>query len=313
MSNRTFVSELAPRKRPSYLRAFAGLLLRDFHVLRRELLPFLVRVVMNPLLFLFVFTYVMPHMTGPAAASSPAARMAALGSSSANSTNPANPANPTNPTNSAAATNRAGGFGTVLLPGLMAVAIMFSGIAAVALPLATEFGITREIDDRVMSPLPIEGVALEKVVFSALQSIVAAGIVFPLAYFIPSTPVEAHVSSWLFLALVLVLGSFVSGALGLVIGTGVQPKQIGLIFGVVVVPITFLGCVYYPWAALGAIRWLQYGVLLNPIVYISEGLRAALTPNMGHMPNPMILGMLTFFAALLLWLGMKGFRRRVVS
>ncbi len=282
------MSNPAAPARPSYLRAFGGLLLRDFYVLRREIAPFIVRVVMNPLLFLFVFTYIMPHMTGGAAASSPAARMAGMGGAG-------------------------GGFGTVLLPGLMAVAIMFSGIAAVALPLATEFGITREIDDRVMSPLPIGGVALEKVVFSALQSIVAAGIVFPLAYYIPSTPVQAHVSNWLFLALVLVLGSFVSGALGLFIGTSVQPKQIGLIFGVVVVPITFLGCVYYPWAALGAIRWLQYGVLVNPIVYISEGLRAALTPGMGHMPDLLILGMLIFFSVLLMWLGMRGFRRRVVS
>lgn len=274
-------------RRPSYVRAFGGLLMRDLYVLRREIAPFLVRVAMNPLLFLFVFTYVMPHMTGGAAAANPAARMAGMGGG--------------------------GGFGTVLLPGLMAVAIMFSGIAAVALPLATEFGITREIDDRVMSPLPIEGVALEKIVFSAAQSLVAAGIVYPLAYYIPSTPVQAHVTSWLFLALVLVLGSLVSGALGLTIGTSVQPRQIGLIFGVVVVPITFLGCVYYPWAALNHIRWLQWGVLVNPIVYISEGLRAALTPGMGHMPDLMIVAMLVFFFALLTWLGMRGFRRRVVS
>ena len=273
------------RLRPSYARAFGGLLLRDLYVLRRELAPFLIRVAMNPLLFLFVFTYVMPHMTGSAAAANPAARMAGM----------------------------AGGFGTVLLPGLMAVAIMFSGIAAVALPLATEFGITREIDDRVMSPLPIEGVALEKIVFSAAQSLVAAGIVYPLAYYIPSTPVQAHVTSWLFLAVVLVLGGLVSGALGLTIGTSVQPKQIGLIFGVVVVPITFLGCVYYPWAALNGIRWLQIAVLINPIVYISEGLRAALTPGMGHMPDALLLGMLLFFFVLLTWLGMRGFRRRVVS
>ena len=274
-------------QRPSYARAFGGLLLRDLYVLRRELAPFLIRVAMNPLLFLFVFTYVMPHMTGAAAGASPAAGMAKMGGG--------------------------GGFGTVLLPGLMAVAIMFSGIAAVALPLSTEFGITREIDDRVMSPLPIEGVALEKVVFSAAQSLVAAGLVFPLAYYIPSTPVQAHVSSWPFLAVVLVLGGLVSGALGLTIGTSVQPKQIGLIFGVVVVPITFLGCVYYPWATLSHIRWLQVAVLINPIVYISEGLRAALTPGMGHMPNLMILAMLAFFFALLMWVGLRGFRRRVVS
>jgi ABC-2 type transport system permease protein len=93
----------------------------------------------------------------------------------------------------------------------------------------------------------------------------------------------------------------------------VQPKQIGLVFGVVVVPITFLGCVYYPWAALEHLRWLQIGVLVNPIVYISEGLRAALTPTMGHMPDGWILAALIFFLALLTWLGMRGFRRRVVS
>jgi len=190
---------------------------------------------------------------------------------------------------------------------------MFSGIAAVALPLAQEFGITREIDDRVMCPLPIAFVAVEKIVFSALQSVVAAALVFPLAYYIPTPHAAAQVTSWPFLIAVLILASLLAGALGLTIGTSVQPKQIGLIFGVVVMPITFLGCVYYPWAKLDHIKWLQYGVLVNPIVYMSEGLRSALTPATGHMGNAMILLMLTFFLALLTWTGMKGFRRRVVG
>jgi ABC-2 type transport system permease protein len=267
-----------------YTHAFGGLMLRDLRVLSRELAPFLVRIAMNPLLFLFVFTYVMPHMSG--GSMGPAAQMAG--------------------------TAGTGGFGTVLLPGLMAVAIMFSGIAAVALPLAQEFGITREIDDRVMCPLPIAAVAAEKIVFSAIQSVIAAALVFPLAYYIPSTPVKVHVGSWLFLIVVILLASLVAGALGLTIGTSVQPKQIGLIFGVVVVPITFLGCVYYPWALLNHIPWLQYGVLINPIVYMSEGLRSALTPS-AHMPNWLILTMLVFFLLLLTWVGMKGFARRVLS
>jgi ABC-2 type transport system permease protein len=267
-----------------YSRAFLGLMERDVRVLGREIAPFLIRIAMNPLLFLFVFTYVMPHMSG-GATMSPMAGMVGGG----------------------------GGFGTVLLPGLMAVAIMFSGIAAVALPLAQEFGITREIDDRVMCPLPIAAVAAEKIIFSALQSVIAAVVVFPLAYYIPSTPVLAHVTSWWFLSTVVVLASLLAGALGLTIGTSVQPKQIGLIFGVVIMPITFLGCVYYPWAALTHIRWLQMGVLVNPIVYMSEGLRAGLTPTVGHMPEALILGMLVFFLALLTWAGMRGFARRVLS
>jgi ABC-2 type transport system permease protein len=265
-----------------YSRAFAGLFLRDLHVLRRELLPFVIRVCMNPLLFLFVFTFIMPHMSG-GAAMNPTAAMAGMN------------------------------FSTVLLPGLMAVAIMFSGIAAVALPLAQEFGITREIDDRVMCPLPVAAVAIEKICFSAVQSVIAAIVVFPLAYYIPSTPVVTHVSSWPFLLVVLVLASLTSGALGLTIGTSVKPQQIGLIFGVVVMPITFLGCVYYPWAQLDKIRWLQYGVLINPIVYMSEGLRSALTPELHHMSPMLILTMLVFFLVLLTWLGVRGFLRRVIG
>jgi ABC-2 type transport system permease protein len=233
---------------------------------------------MQPLLFLFVFTFILPRMGG----GNP---MAAGGTD----------------------------FGTVILPGLMAVAIMFSGIAAVALPLSAEFGITREIDDRVMCPLPLWAVALEKVCFSAMQSIVGALLVIPMAYFIPANPVKADLHHWLLLALVLVLSSLLAGSLGLVIGSTVNPRHIGLVFSIIVVPITFLGCVYYPWAKLDKIPWLQIAVLFNPIVYMSEGLRAAVTPAIPHMPWWAILVALVFFTAALGRLGLRGFLKRVVS
>src|SRR5580700_9163227 len=272
----------APPGRMQYSRAFVGLLLRDLYVLRREKIAFLIRVCMNPLLFLFVFTYIMPHMSNGAAL---------------------------NPTAAMAGAN----FSTVLLPGLMAVAIMFSGIAAVALPLAQEFGITREIDDRVMCPLPVAAVAIEKMCFSALQSMLAALLVVPLAYFIPAVPVKPQVDNWPLAILVLVLSSLVSSALGRAIGANIKPQQIGLLFSIVVVPITFLGCVYYPWAYLNHLRWLQVGVLLNPIVYMSEGLRAALTPGIPHMPAWLIIFALLVSLTILGGIGIKGFLKRVIS
>ncbi len=263
-----------------FIQAFFGLILRDTRVLSRELFVFLARVGMQPLLFLFVFTFIMPRMGG---------------------------ANPL--------TGNTGGldFGTILLPGLMAVAIMFSGIAAVALPLSQEFGVTREIDDRVMCPLPLWAVAFEKVSFSALQSIIAALLVIPMAYYIPATPVRADIHNWYLFVLVLVMASYLAGALGLAIGSTVNPRQIGLVFSILVVPITFLGCVYYPWAQLGNMKWLQYGVLFNPIVYMSEGLRAAVTPSIAHMPWWAILAALIFFTAALGRMGLKGFLGRVLS
>ena len=197
-----------------YWRAFWGLFLRDISVLRREFIAFLIRTVMNPLFFVFVFTYLFPKV-GQGFQSSAGAS-----------------------------------FGTLVLPGLLAVGIFIQGIMATALPLSMEIGATREIHDRVMSPLPVTWVAVEKICFSALQSILAALVIFPMVYFIPVSPVQIHVSSWPTLIGILLLASLVSGAVGLTIGTVVRPEQIALMFGIVVVPITFLGCVYYPWAML---------------------------------------------------------------
>lgn len=269
-------SEVAVRRQVSYTSAFFGLMLRDLRVLRREIGPFVVRIAMQPLLFLFVFTFLLPRI------------------GQANDVGGAN-------------------FATILLPGLMAVAIMFCGIASVALPLSQEFGITREIDDRVMCPLPVWAVAAEKVCFSALQCILSALLVLPLAVYVPATPVYFAVTSWPMLIATLILASLVAGALGLAIGANVKPQQIGLVFSIVVVPITFLGCVYYPWEQLNPVRWLQIGVLVNPIVYMSEGLRAALTPGVPHMPSLLILLAMLVSLAVLGGIGLRGFLRKVIS
>jgi ABC-2 type transport system permease protein len=71
--------------------------------------------------------------------------------------------------------------------------------------------------------------------------------------------------------------------------------------------------VYYPWAMLNKMPVLQHAVLMNPIVYMSEGLRAALTPDMQHMNSALVLVMLTFFLVLLTLLGVRGFKRRVIG
>jgi ABC-2 type transport system permease protein len=260
-----------------YWRSFTGLMLRDLCVLRREFIAFLIRTVMNPLLFVFVFTYLFPKI-GQGVKAAPGVN-----------------------------------FGTVLLPGLIAVGIFFQGIMAVALPLSVELGTTREIHDRVMAPLPVALVAVEKIVFSAIQSVLAAVVIFPLVYLIPLNPVQVHIQSWPLLIVMVLLAGLASGAVGLTIGTIVKPQQIGLIFGIVVVPVTFLGCVYYPWAVLSHVPWLQVLVLVNPVVYMSEGLRAALTAQVQHMPVVAILGALSAALALIGFIGIRGFVHRVVN
>ena len=144
-------------------------------------------------------------------------------------------------------------------------------------------------------------VAFEKVVAGAIQAMLAALVVFPLALFVPATPVHLRINVFVLLTL-LPLGSVMSAALGLAIGTRVEPKQVPLVFSLLVIPMTFLGCVYYPWGNLEPIKWLKIGVLINPLVYLNEGLRAALTPA-GHMNLAVVYLVIAAFTAVLLRAG----------
>ena len=44
----------------------------------------------------------------------------------------------------------------LLLPGIIAISMVFSGIWSVAMPLIAEFQFTREIEDRLRAPMEIE-------------------------------------------------------------------------------------------------------------------------------------------------------------
>ena len=47
-----------------------------------------------------------------------------------------------------------------------------------------DLGFAREVDDRLLAPLPVSLVAVEKVLFAAMRGLVAGAIIFPLAYWI---------------------------------------------------------------------------------------------------------------------------------
>jgi ABC-2 type transport system permease protein len=261
--------------------AFRALLLRDLTVLRKNLKEFLPRTLLQPLLLVFVFTYVFPKIGQGIGGGGPG------------------PA------------GGVGAFSTLLTAGVIAVAILFQGIQAVALPLVQEFGYTKEIEDRVLAPLPVEAVALEKVVAASLQCLLAAALVFPIAAIVPATPVHLAIN-WPVLLTLAPLACVMAAAVGLTFGTLFEPRTVPLLFGVIIVPVTFLGCVYYSWSALAPIRWLQVAVLLNPLVYISEGFRAALT-NSPHMNLAAIYAVVIGFTGLFLWRGISGFKKRVLS
>lgn len=262
------------RSTVSASQAFKALLLRDAYVLRRSLSQFIPRTVLQPLLLVFVFAYVFPKIGQ------------GIGGDSSE-------------------------FSTMLIAGVLGSVILFQGIQAVALPLVQEFGFTREIEDRVLAPLPVSMVAFEKVVSGALQCLLAALIVFPIAKFVPATPVDITYN-WPVLITFVPLACLSASSLGLFFGTVFDPRSVPLLFGVIVVPLTFLGCIYFPWQSLEAIPWLKVVVLVNPLVYISEGFRAALTP-VPHLSLWVVYPVMIAFTAVFLWRGIAGFTARVIA
>jgi ABC-2 type transport system permease protein len=249
-----------------------ALLHRDMRVAQRELKFFLLRVGLQPLLFTFIFGYVMP-------------RQGII----------------------------AQGYTSMLLPGILALSMTLSGMQAVALPLVIDFGWTKEIEDRLLAPISISAVGVEKIVVGIIQSIIAGLIVFPLAALVMRGSFSLTLAHPLLLALIAILASWLFSAFGLCIGTVAEPQQIGLVFNVLIAPMIMFGCAYYPWAALAVVPVVQKLVLINPLVYASEGFRAALTAQLPHMSLWLIFGGLIGFSLLFTYVGLRQFERRAID
>jgi ABC-type multidrug transport system permease subunit len=273
----------APEPHPTLMKTFAAMMAREGRVLRRNMIGTFMRTVMQPLLFVFVFTYVLP-------------KIGAAGIFGAGA---------------AAGTT----FATVLLPGLMASMLFTQGIMAVTFPLVMEFSWQRTIEDRALAPVPIRVLAIQKIIAGAVQAFIGALIVIPIVLLVhaPGQAPQVNVTNWALLAFILAAGSLLTASLGLLLGTLMDPRKMQMLFAAILLPATMLGCVYYPWSALSSIRWLQIAVLVNPMVYMSEGLRAVLTPQTGHLAMWAILLVLVGGTVLLGYLGTKAFTRRVLN
>ncbi len=265
--------------------ALGALLLRDLVVLRKHIWEFVLRTLIQPFLLCFVFLYVFPKIGQ------------GIGGRG---------------------TTEESAFATILVPGVVGISIMFQGVQSIALAMSQEFGFTREIEDRVQAPCPIWLVAIAKVLSGAAQAVLSAVIVLPIAAVVHAPGVEAHLHlHWLLILTLVPLACIAMAGLGLVLGTSFEPRNIGLMFGFIILPITFLGGTYYGWTRLapvtvGGWHWLQTLVLVNPLIYVNEGMRAVFTSS-PHIHLYVIYPVVVGFGVLFLTIGLKNFRRRVLA
>jgi ABC-2 type transport system permease protein len=255
-----------------WAKVFLALLRRDVTVARKELPFFLVRTVMQPVLFIIVFGALLP-------------RMGFVGA----------------------------GYTAALLPGILAISLTMSAIQAVSLPMMQDFGWTKEIEDRLLAPVPTRVVAAEKIVAAVMQALIAAIVVLPIARLIMGPIPGFSLAHGGEIALIALLGATAFSSLGMWLGTAISPQQIGLMFSVIVAPMIFFGCAYYPWRGLDAVPVVKYLVLLNPLVYVAEGLRGVMTPSVPHMSLGVVTVALVLLAIAGWMLGMRSFYRRAIG
>jgi ABC-2 type transport system permease protein len=202
---------------------------------------------------------------------------------------------------------------SILLPGIMAISMMVSGIQAVAMPLIAELQFTREIEDRLLAPMETQWLAVEKIVAGMIQALVSGLVVIPAALLTMGSGVRISFDHFAIFAAICLLVALLSASGGLALGCSIGQTQIGLMYTLVVAPMMMFGCAYYPWSALRFAPVLQYAVLINPLVYASEGLRGALMPQVPHIPALAVVCALAAMDAALLVFGLKQFQRKTVS
>jgi ABC-2 type transport system permease protein len=252
------------------VKTLAAMMQRDLLVLRRSLAALVVRVTVQPVLFLFVFGYVFPRIGFTVGGEAHGEE-----------------------------------FNGYIVTGTIGVTAVLQGIPAVGMPLITDLAFTREIEDRAMAPAPIWLLPLQKTLAGAVECVLAALVVVPLALTLPAgaVPISIH---WPLFALTLVVGAILGACLGLAIGTNFSAERLPWIYTLIAIPMTFLGAAWYPWSRLDAIPWLQTLLLLNPLVYVNESMRAALLQGGIHMSVAVALALALTAAGLLFIAGARG-------
>ena len=204
------------------------------------------------------------------------------------------------------------GYTRVLFPGIVALTAFVTGLQSTAFPLVIDFSFTKEIEDRLLAPLPVGMVAVEKVVFASLRALLAALVMLPVGLWILGS-IPWRASGVPLFVTVLVLGCLVGSCLGMILGTAVPPNRINVMFALILTPLLFTGASQYPWASLDHLPWFQVVTALNPLTYVSEGMRAAMVPDVPHIRPWISVLVLTVTIVVSLAVGIRLFLRRAID
>lgn len=254
-------------------KVFWTMVKRDLVIQKRNWLEFIFRVGMLPFILILTYGYILPR----------------IGILSAD-------------------------FPNQMFPGMVGMSLLVTGIHGTAVPLSMDFNNSREIEDRLQAPVNIRLTAWAKMFVGIIESWIGALIVLPISLIFMGNHLNIQLdlaSSFLLLG-ILIISSITSAALGLLVGTIVKPMQIAAMFPGFLMPLIFTGAIFFSWSALSATPIIKWLVLVNPLVYINEALRFAMTSSTETMPIMVSLVGILLFTVVMSIIGLKRFSKMAV-
>jgi ABC-2 type transport system permease protein len=208
-----------------------------------------------------------------------------------------------------------GSFPTHMFCGMIGMSMLITGIHGTAVPVSMDFHNLREIEDRLLAPVSTRTVAFTKMAVGILESFIGGIIVLPISLIFMggSISIQMTAGDIPLLILVLVLTAITSAALGLLVGTIVMPSQIAAMFPGFLMPVVFLGSIFYTWYQLSPLPVMQVVTLLDPLTWINEAIRFVMTPQIESIPLAITLIGIVIWNVIFGTVSMKRFDRMVYN
>ncbi|MBX9923260.1 MAG: ABC transporter permease [Rhabdochlamydiaceae bacterium] len=203
-------------------------------------------------------------------------------------------------------------YGPFLLIGVIAGFGFFEVVGKVSVMIADMEG-DRTILYTLTLPIPSVLVFVYIGVSWALISSIISLLLFPLGKVLLWSQFDlSKICFWRF-ALIFLLSNLFFGFFALWLSSILKTMgSISHLFVRIVNPMYTFGCFMYSWNSVSQISsWIGFAHLLNPLVYIMEGMRSAALGSQGYLPFWFCFLCLAFFTVLAAWDGMRRLQKRL--
>lgn len=201
-------------------------------------------------------------------------------------------------------------FVTMFLIGNAMLIIMILSFTMAA-KLLFDFEQERFIDYQI-TLLPPRLVVLEQIFFYSLFTFLVMIPFFPLTKLLLRSNFSTVNASWLQAALILYIGSLCLSAYHFLVVTIMKDSNnIGSLWMRINIPMNILGGFWVPLHIIQqAVPLLSYLVYLNPLIYLTEGLRSAILGSPEFLSVWICASALSLFALLFTFLGLYFFKKK---